>query len=59
MGSVCVFTAQCSALLTDDVCIGDVCTLFVQVEGFKMNLVYFDLYQSKRLEDSITCEHAA
>ena len=49
---------HCS-VLTDDVCIGDVCALFVQVEGFKMNLVYFDLYQSKRLEDSITCEHVA
>ena len=27
---------------------------FTQVEGFKMNLIYFDLYQSTRLEKFVT-----
>ncbi|CAI5500526.1 unnamed protein product [Closterium sp. Naga37s-1] len=26
----------------------------MMVEGFKMNLIYYDLYQSKRLEESVT-----
>ena len=29
-------------------------TIILQVEGFKMNVVYYDLYQATRLEKFVT-----